>query len=116
MILSPDKVANVCQGDELVLTCNVTGNFLEWRSTYLIPSGYIVQSFGLIPIETRQVNSVTVTISRSSGPNVLPVSSTLSLNRVTDDLNGTEITCTDLASSNATSTIINVINSDSIQG
>ena len=116
MQLSSDKVANVCDGDELQLTCDVPGTFLEWRSTYLLPGGYVVQNGGIARNETRQVNSVTITISRISDANILPLLSVLTVNPVTADLNGTEITCTDLESTNSTSTIINVINSDSIQG
>ena len=114
--LSSDKMSNVCDGDELQLICNVTGMFLEWRSIRFLSSGYVVQGVGIMANETRQANSATVTIIRISDANTLPLSSVLTVSPVTADLNGTEITCTDLESTNSTSTIINVIRSDSIQG
>ena len=114
--LSSNKVANVCDGGELQLTCDVPGTFLEWRSTHLLPIGYAIHSGGIGRNETRQVNSVTITILRLSDANSLPLSSVLIVKPVTADLNGTDITCTDLESTNSSSAIINVIDSDPIQG
>ena len=106
--ISPQGVANVCSGEELEVTCTIDGDLLQWRSATLIPNGVAVQEFGLADDVVNQINSTTLTISRVS---TSPLVSTVSLNPVTEALNGTEISCQDLDSPNSTSVTINVINS-----
>ena len=111
--LSPRGVVNICRGEELEVTCTIDGGLLQWRSATLIPNGFAVQEFGLADDVMHQINSTTLTISRVS---TSPLVSTLSLNPVTEALNGTEISCQDLDSPNSTSVIINVINNYVIEG
>ena len=111
-LLSPRGVVNVCRGEELEVRCTIDGDLLQWRSATLIPNGFAVQEFGLADT-MRLINSTTLTISRVS---TSPLASTLSLNPVTEALNGTEISCQDLDSPNSTSMIINVISNYVIEG
>ena len=106
--ISPRGVANVCSGEELEVRCTIDGGLLLWRSATLIPNGFAVQEIGNADDVVRQINSTTLTISRVS---TSPLVSTLSLNPVTEALNGTEINCRDLDSPNSTSVTVNVITS-----
>ena len=110
--ISPAGIVNICSGAEQVdLTCTTSGIFQRWLSSTLIPNGHTIQSFGggepnILP----QVNSTTVTITRTSGPNSRPVVSTLTISPVSDALNGTQVSCADLDDPNSSfSATINVI-------
>lgn len=109
--ITPVGVVNVCSGSEMLqLTCNTSGVLQRWISSTLIPNGHLLQSFGsgephILPL----VNS-TITISRISGPNILPLVSRLVISPVSDALNGTEVGCVDLDALNSSSSaIINVV-------
>ena len=110
--ISPAGIVNVCSGaNQVDLTCNTSGFFQRWLSPTLIPNGYTVQSFGGGEPDTLpQVNSTTVTITRTSGPGSRPVVSRLSISPVSDALNGTQVSCADLDDPNSSfSATINVI-------
>ena len=88
----------MCKGDNLELTCNITGTLLEWRfpligSSYTSFSTYAIQSSGPADVQTfpLTVDNLTIlyTISRSSAEGS-PVSSRLLISAVTDSHNGTE--------------------------
>ena len=106
-VISPSNVADVCSGHQLELTCSVQGDFLMWN--WDLFHEVTLQSFG--PSDQRmvqQVNSVTVTTWRISAS---PLMSRLSINPVTNALNGTLISCVDLDSPDSpANTTIRVIN------
>jgi hypothetical protein len=116
VMISPG-VASVCSGDQLVLTCTTSGKFLEW-SFFLVPEGEtmarrydrILHSELAPATSDIEVNSITLTFSRISAEGSLPLISTIVIDPVNDSLNGTEINCTDIITSNTTSTYIEVIN------
>ena len=117
--ISPAGIVNVCSGaDQVDLTCTTSGTFQRWLSPTLIPNGHTIQSFGGGEPDTLpQVNSTTVTITRTSGPNSRPVVSTLSISPVSDALNGTQVSCFDLDErSSSFSATIHVINEQLIEG
>ena len=106
----------MCSGGQLELMCTTTGMFLNW-SYSLIPNGRVIQSTGQSDQNyALTVNNIVFTFYRLSGPNSLPLMSRLLIRPVSDNLNGTVITCEDLETSNSSSTVINVVNKDMIQG
>ena len=112
-VISPSRIVHVCSGHQLELTCSVQGDFLRWNSDLF--HEVTLQSFG--PSDQRmvqQVNSVTVTTWRISAS---PLMSRLSINPVTNALNGSLISCVDLdfPDSPATTTI-SVVNERIAQG
>jgi hypothetical protein len=113
----------VCVGDNLEFICDITGTLLEWRFPLIENRGR--QSFhGILASDSaeaykRQVidnSTINITISRISAEDS-PVSSRLLISPVTESHNGTEVTCTDVISSQImeSSTTIIIINSQ-IQG
>ena len=106
----------MCSGDQLELMCTTTGMFLNW-SYSLIPDGRVIQSTGQSDQNyVLTVNNTVFTIYRLSDPNSLPLMSRLLIRPVSDDLNGTVVTCVDLEASISSSTIINIVDEDVIQG
>ena len=99
--ISPSPVAAVCQeGDQLELMCNNTGMFHRWEVTVMIPQ---TMTFTGIAVLTsigpsgapRQVmiSGSTLTASRLSGNDSLPLISRMIVNPVTNDLNGSVVNC-----------------------
>ena len=62
------------------------------------------------------INSITFTFSRISTEGSEPLISMLLIDPVSDDLNGTEVNCTEVLTSNSTSTRIQVINESHMIG
>jgi hypothetical protein len=99
------------------LTCTTPGTLLEW-SFFLVPEGetmarryYRVLHSESFPAKSDiRANSITFTFSRISSQGSLPLISRIVINPVRDYLNGTEVNCTDIITSNTTSTYIKVIN------
>ena len=121
MTLSPSEIAQVCVGDDLRFTCNVTGIVLEWTFPKLMShrrfeEGIVAQ--GPAEDQTSELidNNITYRLSRTSAEGS-PVSSTLIVSPVSDSHNGTEITCVDVESptSESSSATIVIIGSQ-IQG
>lgn len=119
MVICPPGIAPVCQGDQLELTCTVTGKFLEW-SFFLVPEGetaakrYIRSLGPNTHMSTLEVNSITFTFSVSSaGSSESSLTSRLHIIPTNAILNGTEVNCTNVDISNSTSTIVTIINESS---
>ena len=92
-------IAPVCQvGNQLELSCSVTGIFLRWEFTIFPENMTYVQtpvtSSGPsgIPPPVR-INTTMFTYSRLSGPSSLPLISRLTINPVSRGLNGTVVNC-----------------------
>ena len=119
--MSPSERAQVCKGDYLELTCNITGTLQAWTFPLIgnsyRPFTYAIQASGPAEVQTfpLTVDNLTIiyTISRSSAEGS-PVSSRLLISAVSDSHNGTEISCSDVNSQTESSTTIFVI--DPIQG
>ena len=118
MTISPSETASACSGDQLNLTCTVTGSFLQW-SFSLIPEGettargYIFTVTSLNPTNQAQqlrVNSSIFTFLRSSAANSVPLISRLIINAASHNLNQTVVTCSDVEATESVSTTINIIN------
>ena len=116
-------MVQVCVGDQLELTCIIEGTLLEWS----VPRISMTQT--QLPWFTRAINSqdsadtqtfqfvdnsITYIFSRTSAPNS-PVSSTLLISVISDEHNGTVVTCMDVATSESSSTII-LVTDNQIQG
>ena len=121
VVICPPGIAPVCQGDQLELTCTVTGRFLEW-SFFLIPEGETtarryMRFLGPNSREsTLEVNSITFTFSVSSaGSSESSLTSRLRIIPTNASLNGTEVNCTNV-DSNSTSTIVTIINEPNYDG
>ena len=63
-----------------------------------------------------QVNSTVFNISRVSAQNTLPLTSRLLISPVSNNLNGTEVNCTNQETSETASTVVSIINEDLIFG
>ena len=118
VVISPFEVVSVCSGGQLELTCTVDGAFLEW-SFFLVPEGEVARRYSRIlhsgsATSDLEVNSITFTFLRISAEGSQPVVSRLLIAPVSDDLNGTEVNCTDVLPSNTSSTHIKVINESTV--
>ena len=111
MEISPSGVAPVCQaGDKLELTCSVTGTFLRWEFTVpgaQIPSTAIVTAGGPsgVPLPVM-VNSTRLTFSRLS---TQPLTSTMTVSTISEGLNGVQVNCVDVETSESASTTILIV-------
>ena len=108
-------IANsICPGvQHMTLMCSTNHIYLEWNvSTIRQPSlrihetrsiPYLDQNIAVSPI---LINSVSFTFSRVSSPGELPLMSTMIINNVTSNLEGTVISCTGLNSSSVSSVVL----------
>ena len=119
--ISPSSgVALVCFGGHLELMCttSLTGQFLRWsfsliRGSDTTPTLFTRTIIPSVPasdaVSYLIVNSVTFNFSRISAQNDLPLMSQLLMGPVSRGLNGTEVNCEDLSTSETAVTVINVI-------
>ena len=118
--MPPSGVAPVCYGGQLELMCttSITGMLLQWSFSLICGSDMTPTHFTrtIIPSVSTNgamsyliVNSVTFNFSRISAQNSLPLMSQLLIGPADGRLNGTEVNCEDLDSSERTVTVINVI-------
>ena len=120
VILSPSETAQVCVGDDLEFTCSIMGRLLEWSFPLIMdsfrPFTHGITASGSAEAQTLRVvdNSTTYILTRSSSENS-PVSSRLQISTVTDNHNGTTVTCMDVNSETESSTTI-VTTDDQAQG
>ena len=108
-------VAPVCQsGDQLELTCTTSGVIQTWQLVSNPESGAVTQlqqvsSAGSSGLDSgpRIINSITFNSSRLSSQGSSPLISRMTVNPVSEGLNGSEVNCVDtLASESATTTIL----------
>ena len=113
MILSPSDLARVCIGENLEFTCSVTGILLEWSFPPLsepqASRSYTIAITAEGPAEGQRDqlidNSTTYQVTRTSAEGH-PVSSRLLISTVSNIHNGTAITCLDVTTGTASTTII----------
>ena len=119
------KVAHVCPGDQLNLTCNTSGNYLTWDIS--VP-GFQSQSHTLLngSSQTNNMHMLTVPMSTfmfnistiHNGTATLPLSSVILSENVPTDLNGTTITCSEIINKTTTiitTTVIHITGNEVIQ-
>ena len=109
--LSPSGVAPVCRvGDQLELTCTSSGAVHRWEFTFfpdnitLTPT--LVTSVGTSGVsQTLTFSSFTITFSKLSGQNLLPLVSGTVVSPVSGGLNGTVVNCFEgISSTNSVAT------------
>ena len=115
--LSPSGVAPVCPiGDQLELTCSVSGEFLRWQFTVTLedetsmtfmPDVTAGGPSGVSP--TRMANSTTFSFSRLS---TQPLTSVMTINPVSEGLNGVQVNCMIRGTSDSATTTIQIIELD----
>ena len=106
--LSPMTVATVCRvGDPLQITCTSTVQFIRWSILQVIIISE--QEMLVKPVTSAQINSLDgnqmsqivvnstkFTFTRTSASGVSPLNTTLSIDSVSIDLNGTVVNCSDV--------------------
>jgi hypothetical protein len=119
--LSPMSVAPVCRvGDPLQLTCTASVEFIRWSVLQVNDQGTFEEATTPVQINSRDdnqiarravlVNSSTLTFTRTSIQRALPLISTLSIDSVSIDLNGTVVHCSDVSNpTTLASTTIQII-------
>jgi hypothetical protein len=121
--LSPSGVAPVClSGDQLELTCTITGELLQWRFSVVrgndTTATKITRTITSIS-STRSpltVNSMVFNFSRISAHDRMPVMSRLVISPVSNSLNGTVMNCEDVDTREESSTTIIVGERGALQG
>ena len=119
LTLSPMTVAPVCRvGDPLQLMCTASVEFIRWNILQANEQGALVSVINSVQINSRDpyqmsqrvVNSAAFSFLRSSDEDTLPLISTLLIDSVSIDLNGTVIHCSDIANpTTLSSTTIQII-------
>ena len=117
-------VAPVCQaGDQLELTCSVTGAFLIWKFTVTRESGLAVTSMSDVTSDGPggvaspvMVNSTTFTFFRLSAHDHSPLISRMTIIPVSEGLNGVEISCIDVAATESAATTIQIVGAGGMLG
>jgi hypothetical protein len=115
--ISPSGVAPVCPGGQLELMCttSTTGMFLRWsfdliRGNEATPTHFTrTITPSSLTMSYLIVNSVTFNFSRISAQNSLPLMSQLLIGPVIEGLNGIEVNCEDIDSSERVATVIYVV-------
>ena len=117
VIISPPGVATVCSGHQLELTCSTSGPIHEWSFSFIPMTRAIVSDRPDNQISYLLVNStISFNFSRVSSEDSLPLISRLLISPVSDGLNGSSVSCMDIATSESMSTSINVIDNIQPQG
>ena len=121
LTLSPMMVAPVCRvGDPLQLTCTAPVEFLRWSILRVNEQGTLERITNDVKVNSRddsqmvqtRVNSTTITFTRTSAQGASPLTSTLSVDSISTDLNGKVVCCIDVANPMiSASTTIQIIDS-----
>ena len=117
--LSLMRVAPVCHvGDELHITCTASVEFIKWSTLQANEQETLIEPVYSVQINSRDDNqmtqrvitSSTFTFTRTSSQVASPLISTLSIDSVSIDLNGTAVRCADVANPmTSASTTIQII-------
>ena len=117
LMLSPSKVAFVCPGEQLTLTCQTNeSSILRWTITLPELNTTYTRNVpftgdGRLPliIHSAVDNTVVFNFSRISEPNTHPLIAKLLIDNINTDLNGTETNCSVLGTSVTHTTVVNVL-------
>ena len=117
--ISPSEIAPICQvGDELKLTCSTTEVLQTWQFIAIPESGTAVtfarsvSSGGSTGVDSQPLiinSTIMFTFSRLSCQGSLPLMSRMTIDPVTEGLNGTRVNCLDGITSESATTTIYVI-------
>ena len=116
VMISPPGVATVCSGRQLELMCNTSGTIHEWSFSFTL-STRAISSGGSDNQTTHQLVNSTIFLnfSRVSSEDSLPLISRLLISPASDGLNGSSVSCMDIAIPESVSTSINVIDNSQPQ-
>ena len=119
MTLSPVSVAPVCRaGDPLQLTCTASVEFIRWNILQPNEQGILEEVANVqinardanVQMSQREVDSATLTFMRTSIQFAPPLISTLYIDSVSIDLNGTVVNCSDVSNpTTSASTTIQIV-------
>ena len=106
-----ESIILLCPGGQHTLVCSTNHIFLEWSvrttSQPLVHETRSVSSSGqsliILPVI---MNTAIITFSRDSSQMALPLVSTMTIENINSDLEGTVITCTGLNSSSVSSVVL----------
>ena len=117
--ISPSEIAPICQaGDQRKLTCSTSGVLQTWKFTAISESGAAmtftrtVSSGGSTGVDSQPliINSTLMfTFSRLSCQGSLPLISRMTIDPVTEGLNGTRVNCLDGITSESATTTLHII-------
>ena len=118
--ITPSVIAPVCHaGDQLELRCTSSGVLQTWQLTAMSENGAAMTHMrsvtsvgpdGLVNSQPLTINSTIVfTFSRLSLQDNLPLISGLIISNVSEGLNGVQVNCLDVTSSNSTETTILIV-------
>ena len=125
LTLSPMTVVPVCHvGDQLQIICTASLQFIRWNILQPNEQGTLAEPVNPVQINSRDANQMpriitvnysTFIFTRTSALGDLPLNTTLSIDSVNIDLNGTVVCCTDVANptSSASTTISIISNANS---
>ena len=111
VLIYPPGIATVCSRHQLELTCTTSGPILEWSFSFT--RNTLAISSNSPGNQTLLVNSKRLNFLRVSSEDSLPLISRLLISPVSDGLNGSSVSCTDIRTLESASTSANVI--DNIQ-
>jgi hypothetical protein len=120
--ISPSGIALACDGDQLELTCSLTGRVLEWNINLSLTDDsfkYVLDGVSqTFPSHTVTVNStIKFIFTRISSPNSQPLTSRLVISQANSGIiNGTIVSCADRETRISSSITINVITDQTIMG
>ena len=111
--LSPTRVAAVCPGEGLNLTCSTTSPFLRWQVTLPHSNGLytaekILTSTSVVS-DIRTLNGTVINFTRTFGDNNELLMSTMSVMNVPLNMSGTLVNCSGVEHDGNTSTVTTVI-------
>ena len=124
MTLSPNMVAPVCRvGDPIQLTCTASVEFIQWSILRVnheqggklekVTNDVVMNSRDPSQMIQTTTNSIVFTFTRISTQGASPLVTTLSVDSVGTDLNGTVVNCTDVANTmTSASTTFQIIDSN----
>ena len=116
VIISPSGVATVCSGRQLELTCSTSGPIHDWSFSFVQDTRAVLSDRSDNQSSYLLVNStILLNFSRVSSQYSLPLISRLLISPVSDGLNGSSVSCFDIATSESVSTSINVIDNIQLQ-
>ena len=118
--ITPSVIAPVCHtGDQLELRCTSPGVLLTWQVTATAENGApatytrsvtSVGPSGLVNSQPLTINSTIVfTFSRLSSRDDLPLVSGMTINSVSEGLNGVAVNCTDVSTTESATSTIHII-------
>lgn len=115
MIITPQDVAPVCNGDQLELNCTITGRFLEWSFNAFPENETTIRRYSRVlstasQTSKLQINSTVFAFSRISVEGSTPLSSTLLISGTSTSLDGIMVNCGNRETSELLSTTIDIIN------